>query len=221
LKICVIIPVHNEGETIGRLVAAARKKGIDVVVIDDGSTDGSGAKAEQEGGMVLANRVRQGKGLSLQKGFDYAVRHGYDGVITIDGDGQHDVGDIDSFLAMIAKEPVSVITGTRMANPKGMPWTRLLTNRVMSFLISIVCGQRIPDTQCGYRYIHSDVLKSIHLNSRDFEIETEVLVEACKKGYSIISVPIKTIYRGETSDINPITDTVRFVRYLMRELFKR
>ena len=87
----------------------------------------------------------------------------------------------------------------------------------MSGLISSVCRQRIPDSQCGYRYIAAPILRKISLLSSDFEIESEVLIQASKNGFKIYSVPIKTIYRGECSKINPIIDTFRFIVYIIRE----
>ena len=218
MKLCVIIPVHNEAAEIGRIVTAIRQKKLDVVVIDDGSSDDSGYAAASCGAHVLTHQERQGKGLSLQEGFAYALQNNYRGVITMDGDGQHDVSDIDSFLDMIAADSARIINGTRMNGARGMPLIRLMTNRVMSGVISFICKQRIPDSQCGFRYIPAEALESIRLKSRDFEIETEVLIKASRRGYSIVSTPIKTIYRNEKSKINPVKDTVRFFVYLAKEL---
>ncbi len=89
----------------------------------------------------------------------------------------------------------------------------------MSILISAVCRQKIADTQCGYRYIAAPILKNISLVSSDFEIESEVLIQASRHGFKIYSVPIKTIYGCECSKINPIIDTFRFLVYIIREAF--
>ena len=218
MKICLVIPVHNESSAIGPLIEAIRRKNLDVVVIDDGSSDRSGEIASQKGAKVLRNTQRSGKGFSLQRGFDYAMEQSYEAVIAMDGDGQHDAGDLDCFIDQAQIAPVCIIAGNRMHNVKDMPWLRCLTNRGMSWLISCFCHQPIPDTQCGYRYIHSKILKEIHLSSSDFEIETEVLIQAAKKGFKIYSVPIKTIYRDEESKIHPLKDTIRFFRYLFKEI---
>lgn len=155
--------------------------------------------------------------MSLQKGFEYAIAHQYEGVITMDGDGQHDVEDIDKFIKAIAKDPKSIITGNRMGDPAGMPRSRYFTNWFMSRLISWLCKQRIPDTQCGFRYIGCDILKNCHFLTKDFEIESEVLIKASKKGYKIYSVPVKSIYQNEESKIRPFKDTFRFITYLFKE----
>ena len=113
MNICIIIPVYNEAKEIGRITDAIKQKGFDVVVVDDGSIDDSGILAEENGAIVIRNNIREGKGLSLQKGFQYALNHDYIGVITVDGDGQHEVDDIDSFMKMIKESPGSIIAGNR------------------------------------------------------------------------------------------------------------
>ena len=218
MKICIIIPVHNEAKTIGYLVENLRKKGYDIVVIDDGSSDKSSTIAEEKGAVVFRNDSKEGKALSLQKGFQYALKHNYTGVITMDGDGQHEPDDIETFVSVVKESPQVIVAGNRMADTKGMPLIRLLINRFMSLLISMICRQKIPDSQCGYRYISCDILRNIKPVCRDFEIESEVLIKASKKGYRILSAPIRTIYSNEESKINPFRDTIRFFRYLAREI---
>jgi len=221
MNICIIIPAHNESCTIGYLVESLAKKGFDVLLIDDGSTDDTSVIAREKGAIVLRNEKKAGKGASLREGFDFALERGYDAVIMMDGDGQHDVGSLDRFLLEADKNKISVIVGNRMVNAKGMPVIRFITNKFMSWLISLACGQKIADTQCGYRYIHGEILRKITLFSRDFEIETEILMKACRKGFPVTNVPIKTIYRNETSMINPLKDTIRFITYFVKEIFTR
>lgn len=217
MKTCVLIPAYNESKEIGRVVEAVKNKGLDVIVVDDGSTDNCGVIAREKGAAVLRHEVRCGKGLSLKEGFKQVLKGPYTAVITMDGDGQHAPEDLNQFLAKQEQDPASIITGNRMVNFKDMPLVRYWTNCFMSSLISSICKQHIPDTQCGFRYIHRKILEDIQITCNDFEIETEVLIKASKKGYKIHSVPIKTIYREERSNIRPIKDTFRFFRYLIRE----
>ena len=221
MNICVVIPANNESYTIGFLVESLSKKDFDVIVIDDGSMDETGVIAQGKGAIVIRHDKRKGKGCSLREGFKYALEHDYDAVITMDGDGQHDVGGVERFLIEAEKNKHSVIVGNRMANSKGMPFIRYCTNYFMSRLISFACGQLIADTQCGYRYINCDILKQIDLTSRDFEIETEILMKASQKGFKVLNVPIKTIYRSEESKINPFKDTIRFFAYFVKEICSR
>jgi glycosyltransferase involved in cell wall biosynthesis len=220
-KICILIPAHNEARSIARVVHDVRAKGLDVVVIDDGSADNSGKIAREAGATVLVNFKNQGKGFSLQRGFDYIISRDYEALVTMDADGQHAVEDLDGFIGMFNEKGSDVICGNRMKDHKGMPFVRLLTNAVMSGLISLVCRQRIHDTQCGYRLIRCGVLRNIHLSSSAFEIESEVLIKASKKKFSIASVPVRTIYGDEVSKINPFFDTARFIVYIVREMFVR
>ncbi len=218
MRVCIVIPVNNEAATIGGLVARLRAKGLDVVVVDDGSADGSGDLAGTEGASVLRNDRRRGKGFALKQGFAHALAHSYSGVITMDGDGQHDPEDVDAFLQAAGHSPDGIVTGNRMLNIRNMPPLRRWTNRFMSKLISRICGQGVPDTQCGFRYVGRPLLERLRLTANDYEIETEVLIQATRLGYPVVSVPVKTIYRGEASKVDPVVDSWRFLVYLVREM---
>jgi len=214
----IIIPAHNEAQTIGPLVEAVRALGYDCIVIDDGSVDKTDAVAVEAGAVVLKTTSKSGKGNALKAGFDYVIKNGYEALIAMDGDGQHSPSDIAAFVACYQNTNADIVCGNRMHNPRGMPLVRLATNRLMSWVVSLFCRQNIPDTQCGFRLIKTKVLQVIKLESSDFEIETEVLIKASKKGFKIGSVDIQTIYRDEVSKIQPVRDTVRFMAYLWREL---
>ncbi len=219
MKTAVLIPIYNESKTIKSVVQALKAKKLDVIVIDDGSKDDGGSLAASAGAVVLRNEPNQGKGYSLKRGFAYLLEKGFDGVVMMDGDAQHDVDDLPQFLELANKYPDSVISGNRMANAQGMPMVRYATNCFMSWMISLACRQKIEDTQCGYRYVGANVLRNLKLISGDFEIETEILMKASKRGYKVFNVPIKTIYRDEVSHIHPVKDTIRFIRYFIKELF--
>lgn len=218
MKICVVIPIYNECETIGFVVDSVLRKGFDAIVVNDGSTDASEVIAQERGAKVISNEHKTGKGASLRRGFEQALEDGYDAVIAMDGDGQHDAEDLCKFTRMAESNPQTVINGTRMANTKGMPLIRLITNKLMSWMISLVCRQKIPDTQCGFRYIHTDILRKISLHSTAYEIETEMLIQSASKGYPIYSVPIRTIYSKEKSKVRPVQDAIRFIKYFSHEL---
>jgi len=218
MKICVVIPVYNESRTIGSLVEEIREEGLDVLVIDDGSLDNTAQVAKARGAHVIKNEVNKGKGISLARGFEYVLSHNFDAVITMDGDGQHLASDIANFIHRAAASDSGIFVGNRMIKVKNMPWLRLLTNKFMSWLISIIARQDIPDSQCGFRLIKKHLLGKIHLKTSKFETESEILLQASRLGYKIESVTISTVYRGEKSKINPVTDTIRFARFILREL---
>lgn len=221
MKLAILIPAHNEAKTIGVLVGRLVSLHHECIVVDDGSVDGTGLIASQAGAVVLSTGKKSGKGAALKLGFAEILKGDYDAVLLMDGDGQHAVDDVSTFISAFKTSGVDIINGNRLTHPQGMPWLRFITNRFMSWLISTISGQRIDDTQCGFRLISVKVLRMIQLVSNDFEIETEILLKAAKKGFKFMSVDIQTIYRDEVSKINPLKDTVRFIRYLYRELFNR
>jgi glycosyltransferase involved in cell wall biosynthesis len=221
MKICAIIPAFNEAEAIAGVIRGIRSFGIGVVVVDDGSTDETSLIAEKEKAYVIHHLHRNGKGLSIRNGFNYALKQGYDLVFTIDGDGQHDPLDIPKFLNKIKKRRCSVVVGNRMNSPKGMPFIRIITNKIMSSIISAICRQYIPDTQCGYRLFTGDAISVIDIKSRKFEIDSELLVKLAQKNFRIDSVPIKSIYASETSKIRPVRDTFRFLGFIINMLVKK
>jgi len=221
MKTCVIIPTYNEAGEIGNLVKQIRQQGLDVLVIDDGSSDRTAPIAKDSGAVVLENARNRGKGACLKRGFDYALSKDYDAVITMDGDGQHRPEDIMYFMRLAKYSDSGIFVGNRMSKTRNMPLVRLATNKFMSWMISGAAGQDIPDTQCGFRLIKKEVLKKIRLKTSKYETETEILIEGSRAGVRIESVPIKTIYRQEKSRINPFLDTLRFFRLMTKELFSK
>ena len=213
---CVIIPAYNEEMTIGPVVREIKAKGLDCVVIDDGSSDRTKEVAEHEGAYVISHPTNYGKGASLNDGFRYSLNRNYDYVITMDGDGQHNPDEIDNFLKAAEEDDIRIILGNRMWNPKDMPLIRRLTNRFMSLLISSVVHQKLPDSQCGFRLIKSEVLKVIACTTTKYEIESEVIIRAARTGFEIKSIPIKSIYKGEKSQIRPVVDTLRFIAFILK-----
>lgn len=218
MKACVIIPAYNESSQINRLVSEVKARGLDVLVVDDGSGDGTAENASRAGATVLRNEANAGKGACLRKGFGYCLERDFEAVITMDGDGQHLAEDLPRFISAAADPGGDIIIGNRMLEIREMPWIRVITNRFMSWLTSRLSGQSIPDSQCGFRLIRRRVLEKIELKTSKFEIETEILVKAARAGFKIVSVPIKTVYRGEKSKINPLIDTFRFIKFLIKGL---
>ena len=221
MKTCVVIPTFNEAKAIAGLVRQIRSQGLEVVVVDDGSYDNTSQLARESGATVLRNPVNEGKGASLIRGFDYALSKDFEAIIVMDGDGQHLPEDIPYFMRLAEHSETCVFIGNRMLDIKDMPWVRILTNRFMSWLISKVIKQRLSDTQCGFRLIKRDVLERLKLKTHKYETESEMLLRASSLGYKIESVPIKTVYLSENSHINPFIDTLRFFRFIVKEIWKK
>ncbi len=211
-----VIPAWNAEGTVGTVVRGVSRAvpGILVLVVDDGSTDGTSAAAREAGAVVIRHEVNRGKGAALQTGFDEACRRGAERVLTLDADGQHDPAYAPRLLG--ALDGSDVVIGSRDGDRTGMPWIRRATNSVMTSIVSGLAGKRIEDTQSGYRAVRAEVLGAVHPGSRRFEYESEFLIEAGRKGFRIGSVPIPTLYNAPGSHIDPFRDTLRFVRLLLR-----
>jgi glycosyltransferase involved in cell wall biosynthesis len=215
-KFCVIVPGYREQCRIGKVVEGVRRYCRNVVVVDDGSPDDTAKEAEAAGAVVVKHATNLGKGVALNTGFKYARENGYEFLITMDGDGQHDPADIPGFVETYTKTGTPVLIGNRMDDPHTMPLVRRLTNQFMSWLLSRQMGQRVPDTQSGYRLFKCDVLADISVQSERFAAESEILLALSERGVKIGAVPIKIIYRDEKSKINPVRDTMRFIKMLNR-----
>lgn len=220
MRVCVLIPSYNEEKTIGDIVKELKAKGLEVIVVDDGSADNTEKVASENGALVMRHSKNLGKGASLKEGFEFILRMtNFDTIIIMDGDGQHSPEDVQKFLSRAREHGDDVIVGNRMAFTKDMPFVRLATNKFMSFLLSAMCKQRIQDTQCGFRLIKRSVLKKINLKSDKYDLESEMLIKASRKNLKIASVPVKTIYRDELSRIRPVKDAIRFVGLLLKSYF--
>lgn len=220
-KVIVVIPSYNEARSIGRIVKELKDKNLPVCVIDDGSTDETAVIAEKAGAVVIRNPINKGKGAALREGFMYALKEGFSAALVMDGDGQHDPADVSGFLKKMDDVDADIIIGNRMSDTSSMPFVRHATNRVMSFVISLITGQKIEDTQCGFRLIKRRAMENIKLKSSNYEVESELLLKAARKGFRIKSVPVKTVYAGEQSRINPFIDTIRFFALLIRTMVRR
>jgi glycosyltransferase involved in cell wall biosynthesis len=218
---CVIIPAYNAAASLGPLVRAVCAQGLDVIVVDDGSSDATGRIAKEQGAQVVPLQANCGKGIALRAGFRHAVDAGYAGVVTMDGDGQHNPQDLPLLLKSAEKSAAKVVVGNRMSEARAMPWVRRLTNQTMSRIISALIRQKVPDSQCGFRFIHREVLENTRLTATHYDIETELLLAAGRKGWSVVSEPIHTIYGGQESHIRPVRDTFRFLRLVARHVCSR
>ncbi len=216
----VIIPAYNAASTISELIENILKyvKKSNIAVIDDGSQDQTFAFAQGSGVLVLQHPKNRGKGEALKTGFMYALSNNCSAVITIDADLQHDPRSIPDFVRKSDK-PAGIIIGTRKRNLKNMPLARWLSNNLSSVIISVLAGQSVRDSQSGYRWISTEVLKKIKLKSKRYDQEPELLIKAGRQGFQIDEIPISTIYTGGKSFINPWVDTGRFIKLIWKSLW--
>ena len=209
------IPAYLEAKHISDVVRRTRAQLDHVLVVDDGSTDETADRAREAGAEVIVHPQNRGKGVSIQTGMRHWLERGLEYVLILDGDGQHLPEEIDRFLRA-ASAGAKLLVGTRMNDVASMPLLRRLVNRYMSGRISRLCGQAIPDTQCGFRMLHRDLIPDLLGGANRFEYETEMLIVASRKGCRIESVPISTVYSDEVSSIHPVRDTLRFWKLIRR-----
>jgi len=220
-KIIILIPAYNEEKNIQKVIKNCLPFKTDLAIIDDGSTDKTLEKINlfKNKVTILSHPKNQGKGEALQTGFDYALKNNYQGVITIDGDNQHEAKEIGRFLKEAKKNDADLIIGSRFNNTKDMPFVRLATNLSTSWIISKMAGRRIEDVQSGFRYLSKKAIKNIKLETNSFDTEPEIALKAGLLNYKIKNIPIKTIYHDETeSQINNFLDTIKFLRLVLRGL---
>lgn len=213
-EVAVLIPALNCGTTIGPLVAGARQHVPEVLVVSDGSIDGTVAAAKAAGARVIAHARTCGKGAALLTGLRALAEDGVSRVLTMDGDGQHLPEEIPKLLDASAETPDALIIGSRQFEALTTTSARLFGNRFANRWVEIACGQTLPDTQSGIRvYPLRDVL-ALGLRARHFAFETEVLIRAARKGLTIRSVPVQVYYPPvdeRVSHFRPVLDTVRIV----------
>jgi glycosyltransferase involved in cell wall biosynthesis len=209
-KILGLIPAYNEAAHINKVVTGAQTH-LPVLVVDDGSADDTASRAEAAGATVLRQTPNQGKGVALRAGFSWALEAGYEAIITLDADGQHDPAEIPRFLDAYAGHGADLIIGARDFSQ--MPPIRRLSNTVGGWAFSWAIGQSIRDNQSGYRLISRRLLEAILASDEaGFEFEVEMIVICIQRGFLLDWVPIRTIYAGETSHIHPWHHTVNFLR---------
>jgi glycosyltransferase involved in cell wall biosynthesis len=222
-----VIPAYQDEKHIGDIARRTRERLDHVLVVDDGSTDQTEQRAREAGAEVIVHAQNLGKGEAIKTGLAHwlgaanASSSGQDRQITwvilLDSDGQHLPEEIDRFLLAAADvaRPTFFI-GNRMNDVGRMPLIRRVVNRYMSNEISRVCGQKIRDTQCGYRMVPRQLIPDLLGGGHRYDYETEVLIVASRGGYQIESVPITTVYTDQVSKIHPFRDAVRFFKLMQR-----
>lgn len=232
---CVaVIPCLNEAESLSRLVREVAEQLRQerarpspepipeqatrplVIVVDDGSNDGTAERAEAAGALVLRHACPRGKGAALTTGLREAHRLGFHFALLLDGDGQHAPADIPAFFQCCRQTNAELIVGNRMNRSEQMPWLRRVVNRWMSRHLSKLAGRLLPDSQCGFRLVHLATWAGLSVQAEHFEIESEMLLAFVDAGARLEFVPIQVIYRSEQSKIHPWRDTWRWLRWLRR-----
>jgi len=209
--IVALIPAFNEAPRISPVVRGALEH-LPVLVIDDGSTDGTADIARTAGAPVIAQRPNQGKGAALRTGFRRALADGAEAIVTLDADGQHDPREIPRFLeAGAADPPPDLVIGGR--NFRAMPPVRRLSNELGRRAFSWAVGRDIPDNQSGFRLVSARLAAAtLASDEPGFAFEVEQITTCIRLGGEIAWVPIRTIYAGAPSHVEPLAHLREFIR---------
>jgi len=210
-RISVVIPAYNEADKIGNVLGRIPDFVDEVIVVDDGSKDNTSEVAESFGVKVIRLNENQGKGKAMSVGIKEASG---DIIVFIDADGQHKPEEIIKLVEPIIRGEADFVIGSRLIKTQGKrPFIRKVSNFLSTFLIRLKLGISVRDTQSGFRAIKREFLPEIE--SKRYEVETEVLIKAVRKGARVKEVPVERIYGVETGHFK-FEDVVRFLKVLMK-----
>jgi glycosyltransferase involved in cell wall biosynthesis len=200
-NVAAVIPAYEEAKHVRQVAERTRKQLDRVLVVDDGSTDATTAEARAGGAEVISHRVNRGKGESIKTGLRHWLADpAVEWIVLLDADGQHLPEEIGRFFTAATTTTAGLYVGTRMNDVHEMPLLRRAVNRYMSHRISRLCGQEVPDTQCGYRMIARALTPHLLAGTSRFDYETEMLIVASREGFGI----------------DPLRDTIGFFELIRR-----
>ena len=220
-NIWMVIPCYDVAPHLEQLLdQVAEQFPLDrVIVVDDGSTDETSSIAEKTGAHLIKHNSNQGKGAALQTGFEYARKQNAEWILTLDGDLQHDPKYIQKFLELAEAGNYDLIIGVRRRDSGNMPWDRRFSNWSTSLLLTIIAGQKILDSQCGFRLFKANHIDGMEMKCKSYDFETEFLLKMTRRGARIGWVTIPTKYDSAHSSIRRLTDTIKFLKVVTRHIF--
>ncbi len=215
MRTCILIPTYQGERSLPGLFAKMPESISveDILVVDDGSVDRTSDVCSDCGIKVIRHETNLGKGAALKTGFAYALENGYDAVVTIPAP-PHPPPALNPGVIAELESGADVVVGNRVRDTT-MPIERRLSNFLSSFWISVLAGRKFPDSQCGFRAVKRWILEKAHLHFNRYQTESELLIESARIGAKISFVSIPTIYNGDRSYFHPITDTARFIAFVL------
>jgi glycosyltransferase involved in cell wall biosynthesis len=222
MRVAAVVPAFNEASTIADVVTGALAHVETVIVVDDGSTDDTAARARAAGADVIRHVHNRGKGQAVRSGLAHALAGPFTHVLLMDGDLQHRPDDIPRLLEAGRTRRLDLVVGARSFDRARMPRARYYSNVIGSLALSSLVGTSIRDTQSGFRLVRAELLRNLPLTSSGYEIETEMLIKLSCRGACIGDVPVALAYEGARSKLRPVRDTTRtcllavYYRFLAR-----
>ena len=212
-KICVVIPTFNNAGTIADVVRRTLMQCWDVIVVNDGSTDGTGELLQKIEGIILVENIRnEGKGTTLKHGFQKAREMGFAYAITLDADGQHFPEDIPLLLEGNLQHPGSIIIGKRKLKGAIRSGGSKFANAFGNFWFCVQTLHYVPDTQSGFRLYPLHKLHVLPLLTSRYEAELELFVSSAWSSVRIVSVPVNVYYPPKEERVSHFRPTMDFTR---------
>jgi glycosyltransferase involved in cell wall biosynthesis len=220
LHTVALIPAYDAVSTLAPVIEEARSS-LPVVVVDDGSVDGTGELAARLGAIVLRHPQNLGKGAALKTGFAWAIENGLEGVVTLDADGQHLASEIPRFLEARRETGADLIIGSRRHLFGEMLPRRRLANTFSAWGITWASGVQVEDSQSGFRFYSTRLMREVALRSTGFDLESEVIVAAARHGLKIMTIPIDLGFVDglSTSHYRPLADSIRIAWRVFKTRF--
>ncbi len=196
MKLFVIIPAHNEEESIGEVVQNLKRHGYhNIIVVNDGSKDNTEKIARSKGAIVLNHIINRGQGASLVTGNEYALRNGADIIVHFDADGQMQPEDIPAMIAPIIKKEADVTIGSRFLDKKSdVPPFKIVTLYIGRLFLRLLYGVKLKDPQCGFRALSRKAVQNIEIRQDKMEHASEILIEIFKKSLKYKEIPVTIKY---------------------------
>ena len=224
--VVAVIPAYNEAATLRDVARRTLAQVERVIVVDDGSSDGTAATLQGLPLTLVRNPRNLGKTVSLWRGIAIALAENADAVITLDADGQHRPEDITRLLEVHRQDRDALVVGARLHDRARIPTERYFANRFGNFLVAWAAGQRIEDSQSGFRIYPAKLLRSLlpqPERAASFVFESETLIEAGRRGVRLAWVPIPAIYEPQArpSHFRPVVDFLLIGRMILWKLISR
>ncbi len=203
MKIFIIIPLRDEKNRIVNVLKEVVEYNYPVIVVDDGSVDGSGGKVERfknKNVTLLTHKVNLGKGAAMKTGAEYAFSKGAEAIIFMDADGQHKGGDIPKFITTLESKRYDVVFGSRNLG-MGVPLVRYLGNKVASVTSGLLFGSYVSDAICGFRALTRKGYQRIKWESNNYGVEMEMVARVGKNKISHVEVPVETVYNDRVKGV--------------------
>lgn len=221
IRLAAIVPAYDAAATIADVVRGTLAVVPDVLVVDDGSRDATGARAREAGATVIRLEPNAGKGAALVRGFHHWEARDFTHAVTLDADGQHYPDEIGALARATALAPDAIVVGVRRKEGQTISAIARLGNWVADTLVQQLAGQSLPDTQSGFRVYPLAATIAIPTIGRRYDFETEILFRAARRGIPVVGVPVRVFYppiADRVTHFDPWWDTLRIIGTVLHAL---